>query len=99
MPDDLMPMTGVLVAATARDYKAFTDRWTGETRPGGTAYAIWLVEGPEVEPIKVGVPDGATFAEIRDAKVFGEVVDVVVALGARQNRITRRLEAFRLAGK
>lgn len=98
MPDDVMSITGRLVAATARDYKPFTDR-TGETRPGGTTYAIWLVERPEREPIKIGVPDGATFADIRDAKVFGEVVDVEVSLYARHNRITRRLEAFWLAGK
>ena len=88
---DTVTIEGTLVACEERPYGSFTDRQTGEVRPGGST--CWAHIVPEFDggviSVKVGQGDPG-WVELTGAG-FGAYVRVVAVLGARQNKIERRL--------
>jgi hypothetical protein len=95
---DTVTIVGTLVACEERPYGSFTDRQTGEVRPGGSTY--WAHVVPEFDgaviPVKVAQGDVA-WPELQ-AMGFGSTVRIVAQLAARQNKIERRLISADLHG-
>lgn len=89
---DTQDLVGTLVGAERRTYEGFTDKSTGEQRPGGVTYTLHIVTEFTGSPVEVKVPagDAAAFGELASLG-FGAQVALVVKLGVRGNRIDRRL--------
>jgi hypothetical protein len=82
----LAEVQGQLVAMVERPYRPFTDRATGETRPGGVSYLVYVVEDFGSEPTEVRVREAADWQALRSVKP-GSNVRLACDQFAQNNRI------------
>lgn len=87
-------IAGIALAFTERPYNAFTDRQTGEVRPGGVARKLWIGKDFGDDPVIVGVSE-------QDAPLLAEVkrgTSVVVDAGVFVNggKIVYRLSSIKV---
>jgi hypothetical protein len=95
---DTVTIIGTLVACEERPYGSFTDRQTGEVRPGGSTYWAHVVPDFDGAVIPLKVRQGDPCWPELVAMGFGAQVRVVAELAARQNKIERRLLSADLHG-
>ncbi len=62
---DRQTIEGALLAATETPYGSFTDRDTGEVKPPGSTYHVWLGVDFHSDPQQVKVKDSADFVSLR----------------------------------
>ncbi len=88
----LNTLRGAIVGAEAKPYASFTNRETGETRPAGTTYRVYLSEDFGRAPVEVK----CTEADYRAALALGPgaLVDALVDLRASNNRLSMKLESL-----
>jgi hypothetical protein len=89
------PLAGVLVGFERRQYNSFTDRETGEQRPGGET--LWVYVAPEggqgaPTPVKLhGDKKDDAWRTLSQDAGFGGLVDLTVEFRARNSLITAQL--------
>ena len=81
--------TGLLVSIQKTRYNAFTGGDGRDVPAGETIYA-WMVEAPDVAPIRIAVP--AEMAETLKPQI-GRKVELLVNVAARNNRLQYRAAA------
>ena len=81
-------LEGRVVAAIARDYAPFKTQ-TGEQRPGGTTYRLWLSEDFTTAPVEVRCSE----AMYREALGLGAGAQVkaTIEIQAKDNRLSYSL--------
>lgn len=78
--------TGLLVSLTRTPYRGFTAE-DGREIPAGTKYDAYIVEAPDVAPIKVAITSDLSEA-LRPQ--IGKRVELLVAMSARGNTLRYR---------
>jgi hypothetical protein len=94
---DVLSVQGTLVACEERAYGSFTDRQTGEVRPGGATW--WAHVVPEFDQAPVAVKVRGTDAQAWSSLIeagWGALVKVTCDLRAQGDRITRSLLAVEI---
>ena len=91
-------ITGTCIAIHRRSYQPFTDRQTGETRPGGVTTNLWLSLDFEDAPQAFRVP-GDLAEKLEDERLrFAPVEVSYEAQSSRNsNQVTYRALDVRLA--
>ncbi len=95
---DQQVVEGALIAATEDTYAPFPDRETGEKRPGGVKYHIWLLVDFESDPQQIRVKDAHDFGAVREAGA-GAQVRAMCELRAFDSRIVRTLKQLEIRSK
>lgn len=86
---DIVTHRGLLVGAEERPYGSFTDRQTGEVRPGGVTFWVYVSaptgDGP---PVRIKCRNVEEYREATEPGFLAEV-EIVAELTARKDQLVR----------
>jgi hypothetical protein len=95
---DRQEIVGALIAATETSYGAFTDRTTGEVKPPGQTYHVWLAVDFHSDPQQVKVKDAMDFVALKEAGP-GAQLRLDCELRAFNSRISRTMLSVEIQRK